>query len=76
MLLGGEFQWRGELGGESLVLDIKAGEVTGLLPFSRMKQYRLTGRAMTEARVLRFPSSLFPELGAENAGTGHSAWSA
>src|SRR5579863_7567754 len=62
VLLEGEFQWRGELSGESFVLAVKAGEVTGKLPFSRMKQFSLTGRAMTEARVLRFPAALFQEL--------------
>jgi signal transduction histidine kinase len=62
VLLNGEFQWRGELAGQSFVLAIKAGEITGILPFSRMKQFTLSGRAMTEARVLRFPASLFPTL--------------
>jgi signal transduction histidine kinase len=62
VLLEGEFQWRGELAGESFVLAIKAGEVTGILPFSRMKQFTLGGRAETEGRVLRFPASLFPQL--------------
>jgi signal transduction histidine kinase len=62
VLLEGEFQWRGELAGESFVLAIKAGEVTGTLPFSRMKKFTLTGRALTEARVLRFPAALFGEL--------------
>jgi signal transduction histidine kinase len=62
VLLEGEFQWRGELAGQSFVLAIKAGEVTGTLPFSRMKQFTLSGRAVTEARVLRFPASLFPTL--------------
>ena len=62
VLLEGEFQWRGELAGEAFVLAVKAGEVTGKLPFSRMKQLTLTGRAMTEASVLRFPAALFPEL--------------
>src|SRR6266567_4842867 len=62
VLLEGEFQWRGELAGETIVLAVKSGEITGTLPFSRMKQYGLTGRAMTEARVLRFPASLFSEL--------------
>ena len=62
VLLEGEFQWRGELAGESVVLAVKSGEVTGILPFSRMKQYGLTGRAMSDARVLRFPASQFPEL--------------
>ncbi len=62
VLLEGDFQWRGELGGESFVLAVKAGEITGVLPFSRMKQFTLSGRALTEARVLRFPAKLFPEL--------------
>jgi signal transduction histidine kinase len=62
VLLEGEFQWRGELAGQSFALAIKAGEITGILPFSRMKQFTLTGRAMTPARVLRFPASLFPDL--------------
>jgi signal transduction histidine kinase len=62
VLLEGEFQWRGELAGETVVLERKAGEVTGILPFSRMKQFTLSGRATTDARVLRFPASLFPQL--------------
>jgi signal transduction histidine kinase len=62
VLLEGEFQWRGELAGESFVLEVHAGEVTGILPFSRMKQFTLSGRAMTEARILRFPAALFPQL--------------
>ena len=62
VLLEGEFQWRGELAGESIVLAVKSGEITGTLPFSRMKQFGLTGRAMTEARVLRFPATAFPDL--------------
>src|SRR5689334_4060188 len=51
VLLDGDFQWRGEFSGETLVRDLKAGEVTGVLPFSRMKKYTLSGRAMSEARV-------------------------
>jgi signal transduction histidine kinase len=37
-------------------------EVSGNLPFSRMKLWSATGRAVTDVRVLRFPVSLFPEL--------------
>ena len=62
VLLEGEFQWRGELAGDTFVRDIKAGEVTGVLPFSRMKQYTLSGRALTAGRVLRFPAALLPQL--------------
>ena len=62
VLLEGEFQWRGELAGDTFVRDIKAGEVTGVLPFSRMKQYTLSGRALTAGRVLRFSAALLPQL--------------
>ena len=62
VLLEGEFQWRGEFSGETVLLDLKAGTVTGTLPFSRMKNYGLTGRALTDGLVLRFPSSQFPQL--------------
>jgi signal transduction histidine kinase len=62
VLLEGEFQWRGELAGETVVFERPAGEVTGILPFSRMKQFTLSGRATNEARVLRFSASLFPQL--------------
>jgi signal transduction histidine kinase len=62
VLLEGKFQWRGEFSGESFVRDLEAGEVTGLLPFSRMKNYALTGRALVDGRVLRFPASMFPQL--------------
>jgi len=62
VILEGELQMRGELGGETIVLSVKAGDVTGALPFSRMKQFTVTGRALTEGRILRFPASLFQEL--------------
>jgi signal transduction histidine kinase len=62
VLLEGEFQWRGEFGGETIVIAGKVGDVTGALPFSRMKQFTVTGRAVSDGRILRFPSALFPEL--------------
>ena len=62
VILEGQFQWRGELGGETVVLPGKPGDVTGVLPFSRMKQFTVTGRAITDGRVLKFPAALFPEL--------------
>jgi signal transduction histidine kinase len=62
VLLQGEFEWRGEFGGETVVIAGKAGDVTGALPFSRMKQFTVTGRAVSDSRILRFPVSLFPEL--------------
>jgi signal transduction histidine kinase len=62
VLLEGQFQWRGEFAGETLVINLNVGEVTGALPFSRAKQFRVTGRAVTDGRILRFPASAFPEL--------------
>src|ERR1700678_1694080 len=62
VVLEGQLQGRGEIGGEAVVFDIEKGSVTGRLPFSRMKQFTVGGRAVTDSRALRFPASLFPEL--------------
>ena len=62
VFLEGQLQVRGELGGEIVVIPVKPGDVTGVLPFSRMKQFTVGARAITDSRVLRFPSSLFPDL--------------
>ncbi len=62
VILEGQIQARGELGGETVVLSTKPGDVTGVLPFSRMKQFPLEARAATDTKILRFPSSLFPDL--------------
>jgi signal transduction histidine kinase len=62
VVLEGQLQARGEFGGETVVIPIKTGGVTGVLPFSRMKQWAVNVRAVTDARLLRFPSSCFPDL--------------
>jgi signal transduction histidine kinase len=62
VILEGQFQWRGEFAGETVLFSTKAGDVTGVLPFSRMKQFTVTGRAVTNGRVLKFPASLLTEL--------------
>ncbi|HTD21310.1 MAG TPA: ATP-binding protein [Terriglobales bacterium] len=62
VVLEGELLVRGELGGEIVAISITPGDVTGVLPFSRMKQFTVSGRAVGDARVLRFPATLFPEL--------------
>src|SRR5580704_17891328 len=62
VILEGQLQGRGDVGGETIVFLVKPGDVTGVLPFSRMKQFTVGVRAITDATVLRFPSSLFPEL--------------
>src|SRR6267143_734431 len=57
VILEGQFQWRGELGGETIVFPSKPGDVTGVLPFSRMTHFGVTGRALSDGRVLKFPAS-------------------
>jgi signal transduction histidine kinase len=62
VILEGEFQVRGDINGEAFAFPLAVGDVTGLLPFSRMKRTPVTGRAVTNGRLLRFPSTKFPEL--------------
>src|SRR6201984_161910 len=62
VLLEGVFQWRGEFGGDTVVLPAKAGEGNGVYPFSRMKKFTVAGRALTAGRLLRFPASQLPDL--------------
>jgi signal transduction histidine kinase len=62
VILEGQLQGRGELAGDTITFHLKAGDVTGVLPFSRMKQFTVSQRAETDGRALRFPASLFPEL--------------
>jgi len=62
VVLEGELQGRGEVRGEGFVIGVNAGEVTGALPFSRMKKAFVTGRALKPTRLLRFPAARFPEL--------------
>ena len=62
VILEGQLQGRGELGGETFVFNLEPGDITGILPFSRMKQFKVSLRADTDGRALRFPASQFPEL--------------
>jgi signal transduction histidine kinase len=62
VILEGQIQARGEFAGETIIFNISPGDVTGLLPFSRMKQFKVNLRAETDTHALRFASSLFPSL--------------
>ncbi|MBZ5660155.1 MAG: cyclic nucleotide-binding domain-containing protein [Acidobacteriia bacterium] len=62
VILEGELQGRGELGGETIVISLPAGQVSGRLPFSRMKQIAVGMRAISDSHILRFPSSKFQQL--------------
>src|SRR5271170_1043160 len=62
VILEGQIEIRGEIGGETVAFTVDAGNVTGALPFSRMKQFTVGGRAVLDTRLLKFPAALFPEL--------------
>ena len=62
VVLEGQQQMRGALGGEAVTFPLEPGEISGLLPFSRMKVSVMTARAVTDGRILKFPSAKFPEL--------------
>jgi signal transduction histidine kinase len=62
VILEGHLQGRGELAGDIITFTLDPGDVTGVLPFSRMKQFTVSQRAETDGRALRFPASLFPDL--------------
>jgi signal transduction histidine kinase len=63
IMLEGEMRARSEHGDpEGPVFTARGGEVTGLLPFSRLKILSVTGRAVLPMHYLMFPASNFPEL--------------
>jgi signal transduction histidine kinase len=62
VILEGQLQGRGEFGGETILFNSNPGNIVGVLPFSRMKHYTVSGRALTDSRLLRFPAALFPQL--------------
>ncbi len=62
VLLEGQMQARGDIGGETMIITIDAGQVTGRLPFSRMKTFTFGARAITDCRILRFPESKYHDL--------------
>jgi signal transduction histidine kinase len=62
IFLEGLFQWNGEFGGDTVSLPGQAGDVSGTFPFSRMKRFTVTGRALTDGHLVRFPAAVFPEL--------------
>ena len=62
VILEGQLELHGEMSGDTVAFSLTAGDVTGVLPFSRMKQFNLNGRAVTDSRILRFPAALLPDL--------------
>ena len=63
IILQGEMRARAERGSpDGPVFTASAGEVTGMLPFSRLKVITVTGRAVRPSRFLIFPVVHFPDL--------------
>jgi signal transduction histidine kinase len=62
VLLEGQLQARGDIGGETMIITVNAGQITGRLPFSRMKTFTFGARAITDCRILRYPESKYHDL--------------
>jgi signal transduction histidine kinase len=62
VLLEGQLQARGDIAGETMIINVDAGQVTGRLPFSRMKTFTFGARALTDCRILRFPATKYHDL--------------
>ncbi len=62
VILEGEVRGRRESAADSMVFSSRAGDVTGLLPFSRMTHYGITGRALTPLLGLVYHTKDFPQL--------------
>jgi signal transduction histidine kinase len=61
--LEGEMDGRREsLGPDSPVFTLRAGQISGLLPFSRMTQYTITARAVTHMRLACIHKDCFQEM--------------
>lgn len=62
ILLHGEIQVYRERSSPMALFIGRAGQITGLLPFSRMKTYGGRGQAITEVWALQYPVEIFPEM--------------
>jgi signal transduction histidine kinase len=62
VLVEGQLQARGDIGGETMIIMVEAGQVTGRLPFSRMKTFTFGARAVSDCRILRFSETKFQAL--------------
>ena len=62
ILLSGEVHVRRRMGAGTELFIGRAGEITGVLPFSRMKTHGGEGVAMGPVWLLAFHNSIFPEM--------------
>jgi CRP-like cAMP-binding protein len=62
ILMRGEIHVRRERAGPATLFIGRTGQITGLLPFSRMKTYGGHGYAVTELWGLDYHRNIFPEM--------------
>ncbi len=62
VILEGETQGHSETGGTGRSFVARAGDVTGMLPFSRLTVFPLTSRAILPTRVALLDKKHFPEM--------------
>jgi len=62
LILKGEIHVRRQRGGPMALFIGRAGHMTGVLPFSRMKTYGGQGFAISPVWVLQVPKEIFPEM--------------
>lgn len=62
VLLEGELRGRRDTGGDSATYIARAGQVTGMLPFSRLTVFPLTIRAFGHTRLARLHKDRFPVM--------------
>jgi signal transduction histidine kinase len=48
--------------GSPRTFTMAAGDISGVLPYSRLQYFRATGRATVHTRLVRFHKSIFPEM--------------
>jgi len=62
LILKGEIHVRRQHGGPMSLFIGRSGQMTGLLPFSRMKNFGGQGFAISDVWALTIPRALFPEM--------------
>jgi signal transduction histidine kinase len=62
VVLEGEIRIQRGTGPEALIFRVDAGQVTGMLPYSRLTHYGGTAQAVLSTRVALLHKSVFPEM--------------
>jgi signal transduction histidine kinase len=62
VILRGEIQVQRERSGPMAIFTGRAGHITGVLPYSRMKHYGGRGQITADLWALQYPSDIFPEM--------------